>query len=361
MDEESIKQRIKELEEEIRRTPYNKSTAFHIGKLKRAIKKLRQELMMRSSKKSAHLSYAVKKEGHATVVMVGFPSVGKSTLLNKLTNAESRVGAYDFTTLTIIPGMMEHDGFKIQVLDLPGIIEDASQGRGLGKQVLSVVRNAELILLVLSAEKLEQLSVIKKELFNTGVRLDQQPPRIKVIKKDRGGVSVEAVPGVNKEFVESVAREHKVLNADIIISERVSEQQVRDAFNPRVYYAQSITVINKTDLLESVELEKLRKEYKDAVFVSAERNQGLTELKKAIIKKLHLIKVYTKPVGKKVSKEPLIMKQPVTVKKVCEKVHKNMVKNFRYARVWGSSAKFPGQKVGLNHKLHDKDVIQIHA
>ena len=82
-------------------------------------------------------------------MLVGFPSVGKSTLLNNITNAESKVGAYQFTTLDIVPGVMEHKNAKIQVFDIPGIITGASSGKGRGKEILSVARTADLILVVL--------------------------------------------------------------------------------------------------------------------------------------------------------------------------------------------------------------------
>ena len=68
------------------------------------------------------------KAGDARVAMIGFPSVGKSTLLGKLTQTASAMGAYEFTTLTCIPGNIEYRDARIQLLDLPGIIEGASGG-----------------------------------------------------------------------------------------------------------------------------------------------------------------------------------------------------------------------------------------
>lgn len=97
--------------------------------------------------------FDVMKSGDARVGLVGFPSVGKSTLLNKLTNTFSEVASYEFTTLTCIPGVIQYKGAKIQLLDLPGIIEGAKDGKGRGRQVISTARTCNIILIVLDALK----------------------------------------------------------------------------------------------------------------------------------------------------------------------------------------------------------------
>ena len=149
MGTQELEAQIKDVEEEIRTTEYNKKTQHHIGKLKAKLARLRDELDVRRSTRSATRQYAVKKSGNATVGIVGFPSVGKSTLLNALTDAQSAVGEYAFTTTEIIPGTLLYKGAEIQILDAPGLVSGAARGRGRGREVISAIRSADLILLML--------------------------------------------------------------------------------------------------------------------------------------------------------------------------------------------------------------------
>src|SRR3989344_5754784 len=106
--ESSHDKRVKELEEEISKTKYNKKTQAHIGLVKAKLAKIKEEHQKKASSKGGGTGFSVRRSGDATVIMVGFPSVGKSTLLNTLTNANSPVAAYAFTTLTCIPGLLEY-------------------------------------------------------------------------------------------------------------------------------------------------------------------------------------------------------------------------------------------------------------
>ena len=174
-----IPEKIKQIEEEIARTQINKATERHLGVLKARRAKLMREQeaqqIKASGKGESDDGYSVKKTGDATVVLIGMPSVGKSTILNQITNAKSKEGAYDFTTLTVVPGLMEYRGAKIQVLDLPGIIAGAAQGKGLGKRVLSVARSADLILITLDVFQPGAKPILLKELREIGIRPDEKP------------------------------------------------------------------------------------------------------------------------------------------------------------------------------------------
>ncbi|CAK0842372.1 unnamed protein product [Prorocentrum cordatum] len=137
----SVLQKIADIEAEMARTQKNKATNAHLGLLKAKLAKLRASVITEGQKGSGGgggaAAFEVSKTGDARVGLVGFPSVGKSTLLNKMTGQESEVASYEFTTLTCVPGIFYHKGAKVQLLDLPGIIEGAKDGKGRGKQVIS--------------------------------------------------------------------------------------------------------------------------------------------------------------------------------------------------------------------------------
>merc|ERR1712035_122016 len=136
----------------------------------------------------------VAKTGDARVGFVGFPSVGKSTLLTNLAGVYSEVVAYEFTTLTTVPGCIRYKGAKIQLLDLPGIIEGAKDGKGRGRQVIAVARTCSLIFIVLDVLKpLQHKKIIQRELEGFGIRLNKQPPNIGFRKKDKGGVNLQTL------------------------------------------------------------------------------------------------------------------------------------------------------------------------
>ncbi len=346
-------QQIKQLEEEIKRTPYNKATEHHVGRLKAKLARLKEELE-KERRKSVRQTISIKKEGDATVALVGFPSVGKSSLLNALTNAKSEVGDYDFTTKKPVPGIMEYKHATIQIIDMPGIVEGAASGKGRGKEVLSAVRIADLIVIVADVFKLDSIEIVKRELYEAGIRLDQRPPDVVIRKKDRGGVKISStVPlSLDERTIAEILKEYKIHNADVLVRENITMERLIDALNGNCVYIPSITVVNKIDVMD-VEV--------DAVKVSATKGINLDLLKEEIYRKLRFIKVYLKPPGEKMSEKPMILREGARIEDVCRKIHNDFVEKFKYARVWGKSVKHDGQRVGLEHVLNDGDIVSIYT
>jgi small GTP-binding protein len=352
--------RIKELEDEISKTKYNKKTQHHIGLVKAKIAELREK---RDSRQKSHSTgYTIKRAGDATIALLGFPSVGKSTLLNSLTNAESKVAAYDFTTLDVIPGLLNYENAKIQIFDVPGIVSGAADGSGRGREVLAAIRSAELILMVIDLQKPAQFELLQKEVWETGIRLNQRPPDVKFRKTGFGGIDVAIacrLKKLNPALIKEMLRAMDVLNCQIIIRQDISDDQLIDVVKGNRVYMPGIIVINKADI-DREKAEQLKKQLKADLAISAMNKENLEDLKKLIFERLGLIRVYTKEAGKPADlNEPMVMRRGATIKDVCERIHRNFISKFRYAKVWGSS-KFPGQIFGLDREVKDKDIVEIH-
>src|SRR3989442_1698010 len=356
---------IKAFEDEIQKTPYNKATQHHIGKLKAKLARLKDEQETRRLKSGGGgPSYAVKKSGNATVGLVGFPSVGKSTLLNQITDATSAVAAYDFTTLDVIPGLLEHRGAKIQVLDMPGLIRGASKGRGRGREVLSVARACDLILLMIDVFE-THVDVLVDELRLAGIRLNERPADVTLTRGRRGGLTVSPTVRLTKldeEMIADICREWGYLNGTVVVRQDITEDQLIDVLAANRMYVRAFVVVNKIDLVSADYVKQLQAKLPEwrLVPISAEKGVGLTRLKDEVYETLRFMRVFLKPQGKEADMaDPLIVKAGSDVGMGCDAIHRDWRGRFRYANVWGASAQFPGQKVGLDHGLQDSDVLTI--
>jgi len=357
--------KVKELEEELSTTKYNKKTQGHIGLVKAKLAKIKEEYQRKAAAKGKGEGFSVKRSGDATAIIVGFPSVGKSTLLNAITNANSPVGAYAFTTLTCIPGLMEYNHSKIQVLDVPGIVEGAATGRGRGKEVLACAQSADLVIILLDVFHPEHLEVVKKEIFETGLRINQKPPQVKISKKLRGGIDIGLtvkLTKINEDTIKAILKEFRLDNSSIVIREDISDDQLIDAIEGNKKYIPAITVLNMIDMVNSKELERIKAITKPDICISAEKRMNTEYLKKIIFERLEFIRVYCKEAGKKADMGvPLIMRKGNTLKDVCLKLHKDFLSKFRFVRIWGKSAKFDGMILRkLEHVLQDEDIVEIH-
>eukprot|EP00898_Chlorokybus_atmophyticus_P004798 jgi/Chlat1/5319/Chrsp35S05261 len=362
----TIMQKIKEIEDEMAKTQKNKATSHHLGLLKAKLAKLRREILAptKGGGGGGEAGFDVRATGDSRVGLVGFPSVGKSTLLNKLTGTFSEVAAYEFTTLTCVPGVIRYRGAKIQLLDLPGIIEGAKDGKGRGRQVIGVARTCDCILIVLDALKpITHKRLIEKELEGFGIRLNQSPPNLSFRKKDKGGISlVSSVKDgqLDLETVKSVCHEYKIHNAEINVKYDASVDELIDVIEGNRIYMPCIYVCNKIDQITLEELE-LMDRMPHYCPVSAHKEWNLDGLLEKIWEYLDLVRLYTKPKGLNPDyDDPVIIpKMHRSVEDFCNRIHKGILKEFKYALVWGSSVKHNPQRVGREHILEDEDVVQI--
>jgi uncharacterized protein len=364
-----IPEKIKAIQDEISKTQINKATEFHVGLLKAKIARLKREMEENTHHKTLstgarNTGFDVRKTGDASVVLIGLPSVGKSTLLNCLTNAKSRVASYQFTTLTAVPGVLDYRGAKIQILDMPGIIEGAAAGKGLGKRVLSVARNADLVLIVLDVFQPHHLDVLKKELSGIGIKIDQKPPEVIIEKTSTGGIStnIQVPINITENLVKEILHIYGIHNGRVTIREpELTDDQLIDVLYGNRVYIPSLIILNKIDLVNQGFVREVQSKIGNSFIpISADANINIDALKEDIYQKLDFIRIYMRQKGRETDyHEPMIIRRGCTVEDICNKIHRNMVRDFRFAHVWGKSAKFDGQKVGLEHRLNDEDVLTI--
>ena len=233
----------------------------------------------------------VPRQGDRQFVLVGRPSSGKSSLLSKLSGMEIKIASYEFTTLKPIPAIIKLNGAQIQIVDLPGLIEGATEDIGGGKRLIGIVKNTDGIIFMVDLTK-----------------------------------SIDKAESIFNEL-----KKAKIEKPMIIVG-------------------------NKIDSPESkINAEKLRKRFSEnLVLISALTGEGLNSLRDKIWEESNLIRIYTGD-----SEEPIILEKGSTVKDLVLSIHKKLLDEFKEAVINGSSAKFPYQKVGVNHLLEDGDFLKI--
>jgi len=365
----TVLERIKNIELEMARTQKNKATSKHLGELKAKLCQLRRELLEpEKSGGGKQPGFEVQRMGDARVGLVGFPSVGKSSLLSALTGVQSEVAAYEFTTLTCIPGVVYYNDIRIQLLDLPGIIVGASAGRGRGRQVIATAKSCDIILMVLDPTKEDtQRELLTRELENIGIRLNSRPPDVSFARTKGGGLKFNAtVPltSFDREACQSVLQQYRIFNADVVCREDVTVDQFIDVIDGNRKYCKCLYVYNKIDMLDLATVDRLARE-PHAVVISVSRKLNFDYLLGRLWNEMEVIRVYTKKKGCFPDfRDPLVItpqrgNKQSTVENAVQLLHKSLLDDFKHALVWGSSVKQSPTVCGLKHVLHDEDVLQI--
>jgi GTP-binding protein len=123
----------------------------------------------------------------ADVGLVGLPNAGKSTLLNSVTNAGAKIGDYPFTTLRPQLGVVRHKGREFVIADIPGLIEGAAEGAGIGDRFLGHVERTRLLLHLVDASgenPAEAYRIVREELDSYGAGLDEKAEIVALTKAD---------------------------------------------------------------------------------------------------------------------------------------------------------------------------------
>jgi ribosome-interacting GTPase 1 len=229
--------------------------------------------------------------------------------------------------------------------------------------VIAVAKTADLVLMMLDATKgPRQRELLEAELEAVGIRLNTQKPNIYFKIKTGGGISFNStikLTHLSERIVYSILHDYRIHNAEILVREDATVDEFIDIVLGNRKYIRCVYCYNKIDQISIEEVDKLAKE-DYTVVVSCEKDLNLEYLIDVIWVNLDLIRVYTKKRGEYPDFDGgLILKSGVTVEEVCKGIHKSLLEEFKFALVWGNSAKHVPQRVGLTHVIQDSDVVQV--
>ena len=305
-EKKTIKEKIEVLKKMYAIMPKHKGTDKLQAEIKARISKLKEELENEKKRGGKRSFIHIEKEGAGQIVLVGPPNTGKSTILSMLSNARPEIGGYPFTTKTPCVGMVPFEDIQLQIIDLPPIAEGS-----IPFWVVEIVRNSDLVLIVLSfdIDIEEEFKKLTELLWEKKIEVVREPPE-------------EGLFGMIKK--------------------------------------KGIVFINKKDICEDTYSKKFNLSLK-TISGSSFDEKDLDKLKGVLFEELGVIRVYTKEPGKPPDfKDPLILKEGATVYDAAERLHKEIARKLKYARLWGSS-KFDGQRVFKNQVLKDKDIVEFHT
>ncbi len=296
------------LEELISTVPKHKGTDKLRADLRRRLAQLREEAARRKKSGKGDL-YTIEKQGAAQIALAGFANTGKSSIIKSLTNAHPVVADYPVSTVMPLAGMMPFEDIQFQLVDLPPIGNETTDG-----WVSGILRVADLLLLVVDLSNAPDV--------RTDLLLEQLGTwKIKLLRQ--GESSAEC-----------------------------------NGCKPAVIAANKLDIPSARDGLQ-----RLRSRYETrypVVPVSSATKDGLEELRRALFEHSRIIRVYAKEPGKEPERAaPFVLAAGSTVLDLAEMIHKDFLVNLKYACVWGS-AKFGGQRVQKDYMLHDRDVVEYH-
>jgi len=379
LDAGAIEEKIKKLEEFLSLVPKHKATEKIVALNKSRLAKMKRELEERRHKQKSTQRivspFSIKKEGIQIILISNFfaPGVGKTTLLNYLTGAaKDKIGR--FTPIPEI-GIYTYQNIRFQIVDMPSIMEGASNGVGNGKEILSQLRAADVLCFCIDLSRNidEQMDLLLKELTKADIRINIPPPpltiektganKIQVLYMTKEAKDIEEMEKLTEEIKEIVI-ENGIRNGIIKIYGKITIDNVIDVLIPSVVYKKVIILGTKGDLPHTQEtFETLKRTYSDnfpiILGISFQKENFPKDFGEIILKFLKKIRIFTMSSGK-VAEQPLLMEEGITVKEVAEKIHRSFYDSFDHAIIIREGARQKRKKVGLDYILKDYDVVEIH-
>ena len=366
-------ERLRLMGEFLSLVPKHKGTERMCSQVKRQMAQLRDEIdkKKKQAKTGGGLSPFIQKAGAAQVAVIGPTNVGRSSLLRAVTNAQVEVTPYPFGTKQPVPGMLPYEDIQFQLVEIPPIVDGSSEGRADGFQNLSAVRNADGIIMVvdLTDDPAGNLLMVQGELDASRI-LTSKPEGEVNIQRRGVGRDIQFVwegefAGCTREEVVALFNEFRIRSALVRIRGSVTIDNVEDAIFGNAVYRPTLVLANKADLgidQRTVDQLRMAADPLEVLLISAEKTPNLaTTIGNRLFKFLEIARIYTKEPGEEPAREPVVVCRGITVGELARTIHNDFYKNFKYARIWGPSAKFPNEKVGLDRVLEDGTVIQLYT
>jgi len=361
-------EKLKALQEFLSAVPKHKGTEKLISQIRHKIAVLRKEIEeSKKRRKGKGPKLFVEKEGDIQIVIIGFPNSGKSSLMSKITNAKTEVSEIPYTTKKPVPGMVVYKDVYIQLIDTPSLTEDPNKSTSIDRQVATLIRNADGVIIVLDAysDPVNQFYLIEEKLRNLNIIFKKPKGFVKIERKRSGGIMII---GYCKKFtrdeVVELLKSYGIHHAVIKIIGEVSLDDIENALFESTVYKPAVIVVNKSEILSKKEREFISKNIGPACplfFISClANNVNIEKVWDTLMKLLDINRIYLKEPGKPPSKRPLVVKGSIKVSELVEMIPSLSSRKVRYAKVWSSRLPFSPQKVGLDFSLGDGDIVEIH-
>ena len=369
----TAKEKIPALQEFLSAIPKHKGNERLRAQIRRKIALLRAEVQTKHRRGSGRVAERlIQKAGAAQIAIVGLTKVGRSSLLTAVTAARPVITTYPYATKESVPGMMNFEDLQFQLIELPALVPTEDGRFTFQEGSVDIVRNCDglVVMVDLGADPVVQLDFILAELARSQVTPTRLESNVSVVKTRAGGVQLLTagrLVGCTRGQVVSLLNSYGITNAVVRTTGDITLDDVEDViFETNLTYKPTIILANKADLPNAAEncrrlLEKVGSNM-EVLVTSCLTRVGLSELGRRLFEKLHIARVYTKePNAPAPSPEPFIVRRGTTVGELSRLIHSALFRQFKYARVWGKSVSYPGERVGIGHTLSDGDTVEIHA
>jgi len=364
-------EKIQALQEFLSSFPKHKGNERLRAQVKRKIASLRIQLEEKRAHKgrSSHQLF-IEKQGVAQLLILGLTNVGKSSLLSAVTAAKPLISPFEYTTQEPVQGMLQFEDIQFQLIEVPAIRTESSSGWSLKNFGFTLNADALMLVADLSRDSCAQLSVLLDVLDKARISTERPKSSVEVLKgKSASGVQIAVSGKLTDCSVQDVAKllqEYGIRNALVRVYGGVGFDDLEDAIlESAASFKPSILIANKVDAEGAGnELERLKTCNGGRMRIlatSCRTGEGLAGLGASLFEMLEIVRVYTKePSQREPSKDAIVLRRGATVAELARQIHSDLFRDFKYAKIWGPSVRFNGEKVGINHVLMDRDAVEIH-